>query len=98
MIPDANQVFLLRVLFVVLSLENEVPPKREFFAEVPRAPGFDFQCRNILSKDGLKKSNPVIAAIIIGFLRWFRAVSPGSLAEAASFFNAKTSWLYHKIK
>ncbi|RLL81956.1 hypothetical protein Y696_05355 [Mesotoga sp. H07pep.5.4] len=44
------------------SLEDEVPPKRESFAEMPLAPGFDFECPFVLLKDGLKKSNPTITA------------------------------------
>ena len=70
----------MRVLFIVLSLEDEVPPKRESFAEMPVAPGFDFQCRNILSKDGLKKSNPVITA---NYHRISTLISSGFLREAS---------------
>ena len=51
------------------SLEDEVSPKRESFAEMPLAPGFDFECPFVLLKDGRKKSNPVIAAIIRDFCR-----------------------------
>jgi hypothetical protein len=80
MIPDANQAFLLRTLFIVLSLENKIPPKREFFAEVPRAPGFDFECPFVLLKDGLKKSNPTITA---NYHRISTLISSGFLREAS---------------
>jgi len=70
-------------------LKNEVSPKKESFLAPARRAGFDFECQFILAKDGRKKSNPIIAAIILGFWYSFHAFFSGNTRRSSCLLQYK---------
>ena len=69
--------------------KNGILLKEESFPAAVRYNELDFQCRHTQSKAGRKKSNPIITAIVIGFLRWFRAIFSGMPRVSGRFLQNK---------